>query len=97
MFYKSFSIIDTKIKQRIPFERGNFHDYFNKKDEKGKFLINPAKSSLFLPPPSATPPPPPLFLEKLRKQLGAWMWRNQMVLIQYLFLFWKVIFLCLVV
>ena len=50
MFNEHFSSIGSKIKQKIPFQTGDFNDYFNKKDKNGELFINPANSSFFLSP-----------------------------------------------
>ena len=42
--------IQTEIERRIPIIPGSFKNYFNKRDENGKLLINTSNASLFLSP-----------------------------------------------
>ena len=44
-----FSTIGSKIEQKIPFNPGNFKDYFIKKDSNGELIINSANSFFFTP------------------------------------------------
>ena len=50
MFNDHFSSVGTKIKQNIPYQTGNFKDYLNRRDAKGKLFINSSNNSLFLSP-----------------------------------------------
>ena len=50
IFNNHFSTIGSKIEQKIPAQSGNFYDYFTKKDENGKLIINPENNSFFLSP-----------------------------------------------
>ena len=50
MFNDHFSSVGNKIKQQIPYQTGNFKDYLNKRDAKGKLFINTSNNSLFLSP-----------------------------------------------
>ena len=50
MFNEHFSSVGNKIKQKIPYQTGNFKDYLNRRDEKGKLFINTSNNSLFLSP-----------------------------------------------
>ena len=50
-FNHYFSTIGRDIERKIPPVPGNsFKDYFNKKDEYGKLIINPTNASFFLSP-----------------------------------------------
>ena len=51
IFNDHFSTLGSKIEQKIPFESGNYKDYFNKKDKNGNLFINSA-NSFFLSPTS---------------------------------------------
>ena len=50
IFNNHFSTIGSKIEQKFPAQSGNFYDYFTKKDENGKLIINPDNNSFFLLP-----------------------------------------------
>ena len=50
MFNDDFSSVGAKIKQKIPYQTGNFKDYLNRRDAKGKLFINSSNNSLFLSP-----------------------------------------------
>ena len=50
MFNDHFSSVDIKIKQKNPYQTGNFKDYLNRRDAKGKLFINTSTNSLFLSP-----------------------------------------------
>ena len=50
LFNDHFSTVCSKTEQKIPFNPGNFKDYFNKKDKNGKLFINSIGSSFFLSP-----------------------------------------------
>ena len=49
IFNDHFSTLGSKIEQKIPFELGNYKNYFNKKDKNGNLFINSA-NSFFLSP-----------------------------------------------
>ena len=44
IFNDHFSTLGSKIEQKIPFELGNYKDYFNNKDKNGNLFINSANS-----------------------------------------------------
>ena len=50
MFNNHFSSVGTKIKQNIADQTGNFKDYLNRRDAKGRLFINTSNNSLFLSP-----------------------------------------------
>ena len=50
VFNHYFSTIGPEINRKIPTAPGSFKNYFNRKDENGKLLINPSNCSFFLSP-----------------------------------------------
>ena len=50
MFNDHFSSVGNKIKQKIHYQTGNFKDYLNRGDAKGKLFIYSSNNSLFLSP-----------------------------------------------
>ncbi len=50
VFNSYFSTIGPEIERKIPTVPGSFKDYFNRKGENGKLLINPSNASFFLLP-----------------------------------------------
>ena len=43
-------LLAPKLNTKIPYQTGNFKDYLNRKDAKGKLFINSSNNSLFLSP-----------------------------------------------
>ena len=94
-FNHYFSKIGRDIKRKIPPVPGNsFKDYFNKKDEYGKLIINPTNASFFLSPTvpgeveklidgldinkSTGPNSIPVFILKLLKKFFSY-WLTQLI------------------
>ena len=94
-FNHYFSTIGPDIERKIPPVPGNsFKDYFNKKDEYGKLIINPTNASFFLSPTvpgeveklidgldinkSTGPNSIPVFILKLLKKFFSY-WLTQLI------------------
>ena len=50
LFNDHFSSVGTKIKQKILYQTGNFKDYLNRRDSKGKLFIYSSNNYLFQSP-----------------------------------------------
>ena len=50
MFNDHFSSVGTKIIQKNPYQTGNFKDYLNRREAKGKLFIHSSTNYLFLSP-----------------------------------------------